>query len=399
MQQKEDLYQTLRLSKNAGADEVKKAFKKLAIENHPDKNPGDASKEDTFKKINQAYSILSDPQKREMYDRFGITEEGGGGGGGPADIGEMFQGMFGGGMPGMHGMHQMPGGFSFVFGGGGPPQGNPFDDILGQMFGGGHGGHDTHQSIEQIDVPISLAEVYNGTNKKVEFELLDMCNKCQGTGAHDPSQILKCITCKGEGRVQIQINPFMVSMSTCDSCGGTGSIIKNNKVCQHCKGKKTHYIKKTFEFNIPKGIPNDHQVRMNGKGSWNEKTKQHGIMIFKMVYDVKAPFSVNGLDVHLKLDISIEDLLCGFEKDIQLYGENIKIFSTQYFNPTNPLVIAGRGLPASKKTPGNLIINFNIIFDDNTRLPKYNDVFQKILKKKAIEVPEKIGANILLTPP
>lgn len=387
----EDLYNILKVSKGASQDEIKKSYKKLAIELHPDKNQGDAGKEEQFKKVNDAYSVLGDPKKREMYDKFGIVDGGAPGGpGGPGGMPDIFQHMFAGGGPG---------GFSFVFGGPPPPSadfdpfggGNPFDDILGQMFGGGG---NMQRNSENIDVPITLSDVYHGTNKKIEFELLDMCHKCQGSGAQDPSYVIRCLTCKGEGRIATQINPFMVSSSLCESCAGTGSTVKNNKFCQHCKGKKTQYTKKAFELAIPKGIPNGHQVSMNGKGSWNEKSKQYGNICFRLVYDVKEPFSVQGHDVHYKVDLTIEELLCGFEKNIDLYGEKIKIASAAYFNPNNPKVCQGKGLPSSKKTHGNLVINFNIKFDNNHRLSKYADVLQKIFKRKPIEITE--GDNVIV---
>lgn len=415
-------YDVLNVHKTSTPDEIKKAFKKLAIEHHPDKTAGDKQKEEQFKKINEAYSILSDPQKRETYDRFGIvdpTQRGG------QNIDEILRSMFGGGggfpgggFPGGGGFHGGmgpgmaasmgggPGGFSFVFmngdeDAGGFTGGHPFGDIFGQFFGGGGDSGDghRHQTMERVDIPVTIADIHHGTTKKAEFELLDMCSKCQGTGASDPSHIINCMICKGEGKVARQVNPFMMTMVNCDSCGGKGSTIKNNKVCTHCKGEKTQYTKKTFELNIPKGIPHNHEVRMNGKGAWNPKTKQHGSMIFRFVYDIKAPYSLHGLDVHYNLDITIDELMCGFEKDITMYNEKIKLVSKAYFNPTKPYVERCKGLtdPRHQRRAGDFIINFNVKYEDNSRLSKYTDILQKVFKRKAIEDPPSTEKSIILS--
>ena len=380
MKPEEDLYDLLKVPRSASTDEIRKAFKKMAIEHHPDKTAGDKEKEEMFKKINEAYSVLSDPQKKDMYDKFGVVD--GGGGPPPGDMNDILKGMFGGGGgPG--------GGFSFVFGGG---DGMGMDDFFGQMFGGPPPRPGASPS-ELIDIPLSLNEIYHGVNKKVEFELLDVCSKSNGCGASDPNQILKCMMCKGEGKTTVQLNPFVVTTMLCESCQGSGSTVKNGKFCPGCKGKKTQYTKKTFELNIPRGINHGHQVKMDGKGSWNERAKQYGTMVFRVLYNVQPPFSVQGLDVHYKMNITLEDLLCGFEKDIDLYGTPTKICSRGYFNPQNPAVINGRGL-VNKKNQGNLVIEWVVVFEDNVRLAKYNDVFQKVLKRKQVETKE--GSNVIV---
>lgn len=372
MSKQEDLYEVLRLSKGCSHEEIKKAYKKMAVEFHPDKTAGDKEKEELFKKVSEAYSVLSDPQKKEMYDRYGVVD--GGGGAPPPDLSDMLKNMFGGGggpMPG--------GGFSFMFGGG------PGPDIFENFFGGGGGGfHHQGNPGEVVDVSVTLSELFHGTSKKVEFELIDLCQKCQGSGAQDPSCVLKCMTCKGEGRITMQINPLMMTTVMCDSCGGNGSVVKNGRYCSSCKGRKTQFTKRGFEVAIPKGIPNGHIVRMPSKGSWNEATKQYNTITFRIVHDIKQPFAVRGHDVVYTMDITLEDLLCGFEKEIDLYGEKTKIASQGYFNPLKPHVTPGRGL-SSKKGAGNFVLEWRVVFEDSHRLAKYNDVFQKVLKRRSIE--------------
>jgi molecular chaperone DnaJ len=382
MQAKVDLYNILKVPRTATPEELKRSFKILAMEYHPDKTKGDKTKEEYFKQVTDAYSILSDPKKKEMYDKYGVVSENEMGHGGmPPGFEDIFQNIFGGGM----GMPMGGGGVSFMFGGGGGGD-SPFD-MLGNMFGGGgmRGNRGHAESIEKIDVPISLKEVYYGTTKKVEFEIVDMCQKCNGCGACDASSIIKCMTCKGEGHVARQINPFMMSMTTCESCRGNGSTIKLGKECLSCRGSKTQYTKKTFELALPKGIPNGREVKMAHKGSWNPSSKQYGHIVFRFNYSIPAHVSLDGSDVLYKLDITLSDLLCGFEKDIDIYGETYRIVSHGYFKPTKSHIIAGMGMPdgGHRKHHGNWIINFNVVYEDTSRLSRYPDVFQKMLKIKA----------------
>ena len=382
MQSKVDLYNILKVPRTATPDELKKSFKRLAMEYHPDKTKGDKTKEEYFKQVTDAFSILSDPKKREMYDKYGVVSDNEMGHGGmPPGFEDIFQNIFGGGGMPMGGM-PMGGGVSFMFGGGGGGD-SPFD-VLGSMFGGGMRGPRGHnESIEKIDVPITLKEVYYGTTKKVEFEILDMCQKCNGCGACDASSIIKCMTCKGEGHIARQINPFMATMVTCDSCGGNGSTIRLGKECLSCRGSKTQYTKKTFELALPKGIPNGREVKMAHKGSWNPKSKQYGHIVFRFNYSLPANVSLDGSDVIYKLDMTLSDLLCGFEKDIDIYGDVYRIVSHGYYNPTKPHTIVGMGMPdGQRKQHGNWIINFNVTYDDTSRLSRYPDVFQKMLKVK-----------------
>lgn len=368
MDKDKELYKILGVSEDASAEEIRKAYKQKAMTYHPDKTQGDQEKEEHFKKVTNAFSILSDPKKKEMYDRFGVTDENqvGSGGGMNGGFDDVFKGMFG--------------GMSYVFNNGGG--GMPFE-MFGNMFGGGG------EQINRIDVPITLAEVYNGTNKKIEFEIMDVCNTCKGCGATDPSHVIKCMICKGSGTIQHSLNPFMVTMLICDACSGHGTSVKNGMFCQTCKGEKTQYVKKSYEIGIPKGIPNGNEVKINNKGSWNAKAKQYGHIVFRFLYKIPPNVQLDGLDVHHRIDINVSELLCGFEREVQMYGEKQLIVSEYYFNPSKPYVITGKGLPDPRhsKRYGNYIFDFNVVYEDNSKLQKYPEVFQKILKMKAIETP------------
>lgn len=379
-----ELYKLLNIPCTASQDEVKKAFRKKAVELHPDKHNGDKTKEEEFKKINEAYTILSDPEKRKRYDQFGVVDETMTAGM-PTDINDILKGMFGMDIGGGGGN-----GFSFVFmngdeGGHGMNMNNPHEDIFGSFFGGfpgmRGGGHQRLADI--VEIPIDICEIYYGKTKKVEFEMLDLCGKCRGTGAADPSAVIKCLTCNGKGNITQQIGPIFVQTSKCHSCNGAGTTIKNNKICQGCKGQKTVYTKKVFELKVPKGIPVNHEIHMPEKGAYEERIKKNKDLVFKFRYDIKPPYTLEDLDVIYTLSLPIEDLLTGFEKNITLYNEEYLLKSEKYFNPNNSHIIDGMGLQNIKRPnkQGNLIIKFNIEFTESERLKKYNDVLRKILKK------------------
>lgn len=389
-----ELYDHLGINKNATPDEIKKAFRRKAMDCHPDKHAGDKDKEAEFKKINESYSILSDPQKRKMYDQFGIVnDQGGGGPGGPGgvDLSDILQGMFGGGIHGMHGMHGMPGmsagpgGFSFVFMNGGDDDMDIPEDIMGNMFGGG--GHRRPKPCDVITIPVDICDIYYGKVKKVEFELLDLCGKCNGTGASDPSFVIKCLTCDGKGTISHQVGPFFAQSVRCHSCAGSGSTIKNNKICQSCKGQKTVYTKKQFELKIPKGIPDNFEIRMEEKGAYEERIKKNKDILFKFKHNVHKPYELDQEgNVTYTLNIPIEDILAGFEKKITIYNEDHLIKSTHYINPNKDIIIENLGIfnPHRNKHM-DFIIKIKPEFGDCERLVKYNDVICKILKKNKDE--------------
>lgn len=399
----DDLYETLAINKDASEDQVKKAFKKLAMQYHPDKNPDNPEANEKFKKINEAYSTLSDPEKRVVYDRFGKVGGAQGFPGGGVDLNDIIKNMFGE-IPGMAGV---PGGFSFVFSSDGNQRQAMPEDIFG-MFGGmpGMPGMPQMQQVRRkplnpdiLEVPIDINDLFYGNSKKVEFEQLEKCAHCDGSGAYDAAHIIKCITCRGEGHVQQQMNPFFAQTVTCHSCAGKGTTIKNNKFCPKCNGSKTCYSKKLFELKLPKGVPNDHEVRMENKGSYDEKTKQNKDILFRFKYNIQEPYKLDhNLNVIYTLKITIEDLLAGFVKKIKVYNEEMTIKSDRYFNPHKTIIIKNQGILNMKKNKTtDLIIMIHVDFIDSERLSKYNDILQKVLKREDQSQQELIGNIIDIT--
>lgn len=376
MASSEDYYKILGVEKTATPEEIKSAYKKNAIKYHPDKN-NDPDAADIFKKVNEAYSVLSDADKRKHYDMFGSVEQPQGG----IDINDILRNVFGmSGMPGMSGMHGMsmgPGGMSFVFSAGDDGAGDIFD-----MFSGPHQRMHKH-SQDMVEVEIDINDIFYGNTKRLEFELLEQCDGCNGCGASDASHIIKCLSCKGSGYTITQMG-FFAQRSICNSCSGNGTIIKNNKFCNKCKGSKTIYNKKIFDLKIPKGIPNNYEIKMEKKGSYDEHTKKIKDIVFRFKYKITPPYVLDdNHNVIYTLNINIEDLLGGFSKTLTIYKETFLLQSERYFNPTNKVVVLkNMGLHNVKKNKtGDLLIRFNVEFIESERLSKYNDVIQKLLKK------------------
>jgi molecular chaperone DnaJ len=237
-----DLYEILEVSRDADEDDIKRAYRKLAKQYHPDRNPGDAAAEEKFKQISAAYEVLSDPNKRAAYDRFGSTDGsnpfgGFGGQGGSQGFGDLFDilnGVFGGG-----------------FGGG------------AQGFGG-RGSRARRGSDFQLEVEVTFVEAATGAKKKIEVPSYQDCEVCQGTGAKPGTKPITCPTCNGLGAVRIQ-QGFFTMQRTCPRCEGKGTIIVDP--CTHCKGEGK--IKKTeeLEIDIPAGVSTGQRLRWAGKGA------------------------------------------------------------------------------------------------------------------------------------
>jgi len=358
-------YEALDLTPDASPEEIKKAFKKKAMQYHPDKTDGDKNKEKIFKKITEAHEVLSNPQKKSNYDQFGNEA-------------------------GMEG-----------FGPGGPPN---FNDIFSQMFGGGGGGPQfpfggggrTRKGRDMIMLHVNHNDLYYMKRKRVEFELLDKCVQCSGVGTLDPDAVINCLSCGGSGTKHMQIGPMMISTSVCDSCGGRGKTVNMSKACSSCKGKKMKYHKRHFEIGIPKGVTDDFELLVPGKGSYNEDAKTNNDIVFKFVYDIKAPLRLDeNMSIHHDVEIGLEDVLCGFEKKIMIYEDEYTLRAAEWFNPSKEIVLKEKGLTCGKQNKtGDYIIHFHVNYDNCEKLKKYGDVMRKIFKKE--ETKGIGGPNVIL---
>lgn len=381
--QNEDLYQVLGVPRTATQDEIKKAFKKLALLHHPDKNKDNkADAEAKFKKVTEAYGILSDEKKRKRYDVTGSIDDSDRGGEMNMDINDILASMFGdmGGIGGMGGAFggMGQGASTFMFNGG-----NSFSSFTTSSSASSP--HQPQAVAQSICIDVSLDEVHKGATKNIELEIDERCDRCEGTGAENPSDIIKCITCQGRGSTVRRMGPFMTEM-TCPSCSGKGTMIKNNKYCPKCHGKKRVKKTKRMAIKIPKGVLNGSQQLMKEEGSYNVDTKSKNALLITFKHIVPKNMALDkGGNVHLNLRVPLENLLCGFEYEFSAYGKPIIIFSNKYFDPTKKAVIKDAGVSSTQNRgqPGNLIINFDVVYPEDPHvLQKYNDVFLRVFKKE-----------------
>jgi len=364
-----DYYNILDVPKEASMEEIKKAYKKKAMMYHPDRNP-DPEAAETFKKLSEAYTVLSDEGKRAQYDRFGSVDDIGS----APDLSDIFRNMFGG------------GGGDF----------GPFGQMFGNMFGR------QEKQTNVIHCEISLGEVFNGTVKKIDYEITNTCQTCKGCGALDPKDVIKCMTCNGQGNITQRLGPMFMTQSTCPACFGNGTSIKTNRRCGNCNGNKEASYKKSFKMEVPKGIPDNFQHKLEGKGHFNKGTNGFNDLIIVFHYTSPPSTTVDdGGNIRVTMDIKLEDLFCGFKRTISPYGQDLIVASTGYFNPTSSVVFKNKGLPLyqQKGKFGDIVVSFKVVYGDDDKAPlrKYQDVFFKIYKKEAVEIDASTNHVLLIS--
>ncbi|MBB5372143.1 molecular chaperone DnaJ [Acidocella aromatica] len=280
---KQDYYATLGVERGASADELKKAYRKLAMQYHPDRNPGDASAEAKFKEINEAYDILKDDQKRSAYDRFGhdAFENGGMGGGG------------------------MGGGFGFEGG---------LGDIFEQMFGGGRrsGGTQSGSDIK-AGVEIDLKDAFAGTKVNVRVATRMTCDACNGSGSADKSGSETCGTCAGAGRIRAQQGFFLVER-TCPTCGGSGKVVRNP--CKVCAGSGTVAREKTLSVQIPAGVEDGTRIRLTGEGEAGSRGAPPGDLYVHVSVRPHPIFQRDGANIFCRVPLLMTQAALGGEIEV-----------------------------------------------------------------------------------
>lgn len=341
MVNKRDYYEVLEISRTATFEEIKKAYKKKAIQYHPDKNPGDATAEDKFKEAAEAYEILSDEQKRAKYDRYG---------------------------------HDAPGGFGGHSGGGFSMDDifSQFGDIFGGGFGGfggfGGGGRRTNRGSDlRVKVKLSLKEISTGVEKKIKVKKYVACKHCNGNGAENGTAYTTCSTCNGNGVVTRVVNTMLGQMqtqSTCPTCNGEGKNI--TKKCPHCSGEGIVREEEIITLNIPAGVAEGMQLSLSGKGNAARHGGVNGDLLVVVEEEPHSELLRDDNDIVYNLLLSVSTAALGGSVEVPTIDGKAKVTITPGTQPGKVLRLKNKGLPSiNRYGTGDLLINISVYIPEN----------------------------------
>lgn len=344
--EKRDYYEVLGVSKSADATEIKKAYRKLALKYHPDKNPGDKEAEEKFKEAAEVYDVLSNEEKRRRYDQFGHAGVGGAG-----------QGGFGGGMS-----------MDDIF--------SQFGDIFGSFGGfsgfGGFGGGRSARRVNRgtnlrVKVKMNLQEIATGIEKKIKVKKYVACQHCNGTGAKDGKSYSTCSTCKGSGqvtRVQNTILGAMQTTSTCPTCEGEGKII--NEKCTFCNGEGVLMSEEVISINIPAGVGEGMQLSLSGKGNAARRGGVNGDLIVLIEEEEHPELVRDGNDLLYNVFIGYPEAVLGETVEIPTIEGKVKVKIEAGTQPGKILRLRGKGLPdVNGYGKGDLLAKVNVWIPKN----------------------------------
>ena len=324
MAEKRDYYEVLGLQKGCSEDELKKAYRQMAKKYHPDLNPGDKEAEEKFKEVNEAYEVLSDPQKRQRYDQFGhagVDPNFGAGGAGAGGFGGFDMGDIG--------------------------------DIFGDLFGGGFGGSRRSQNPNaprrgsdiRIQVTLTFFEACKGTSKKISVTRSDSCPDCKGTGAENGTAMKTCSVCGGTGQVRVQQRtPFGViaTQRPCDSCGGRGRVIE--KSCPTCSGRGSISNSKTVEVQIPAGIDDGQTLSLRGQGNSGANGGPAGDLLVTVAVRPDPIFTRDGFDIYCEMPVSYCQAVLGDKLTVPTIDGNVEYTLPEGTQPGTTFRLRGKGV-------------------------------------------------------
>lgn len=343
MAEKRDYYEVLGVSKNATKDELKKAYRKLAIKYHPDKNPGDKAAEEKFKEAAEAYDVLSDDAKRQRYDRYGHAGVGGASGGGFSDVNDIF---------------------------------SHFGDIFGDFFGGGSfggfGGGGRSRMVRKganlrVKVKLNLLEIVTGVEKKIKIKKKVACTACNGTGAASSNDVQTCPDCKGNGSVYRTSNTMFGMMQQevqCSRCGGDGKLITHK--CPVCSGEGIVDAEETVTVKIPAGVAEGMQLTMRGQGSAPRHGGVNGDLYVLITEEEQNDFERDGNDLIYDLEVSFPDAVLGSTVEVPTVEGKVKIKIDEGTQPGKIFRLRGKGVPdVNGYGRGDLLVHVNVFVPKN----------------------------------
>lgn len=311
--EKQDYYELLGVHNNASDTEIKKAYRKLALQYHPDKNPGDKASEEKFKEISEAYEVLSDAQKRAQYDQFGHAGLGAGG---------------------------FSGGFGF---GAGSPFGDIFSDIFGDIFGGGRQRERGKRGDDLLyNLEIKFEEAAFGMEAQIEVPYSKRCDTCGGSGAKPGTEPKVCPTCRGAGQVRFQQGYFSVSR-TCSHCGGEGRVIENP--CSACRGTGRVKDRKTISVKVPPGVETGNRLKLTGEGGQGLKGGANGDLFVAINVRPHPLFSREGNDVICEIPVSFVQAAVGCEIEVPTLDGKVSMKIPEGTQSGKVLRLRSKGVP------------------------------------------------------
>jgi len=343
---KRDYYEILGVAKGAATEEIKKAYRKVAMQYHPDRNPGDKSAEEKFKEAAEAYEVLSDADKRAQYDRFGHAGVSGNGRGG-------------------HGqnMEDIFSQFGDIFG----------EDIFGSFFGGGGGGgrrgggggqraRGVRGSNLRIKLKLTYEEIAKGVTKNIKVKKYVTCTTCSGSGAKDKGSVQTCGTCGGSGQVRKVTNTFlgqMQTVTTCPTCNGEGSTVTAK--CNSCKGEGRVYGEETVTIDIPAGVQEGMQLNISGRGNAGERGGMPGDLIILIEEEAHKELQREGLNVVYELHITFPDAVFGTQLEVPTIDGRAKIKIPPGTQSGKIFRLKGKGFPAvNSYEKGDQLVHVNV---------------------------------------
>jgi molecular chaperone DnaJ len=339
---KRDYYEILGVAKGAQADDIKKAYRKVAMQYHPDRNPGDKAAEEKFKEAAEAYEVLSDSDKRGQYDRFGHAGVRGASGnaGGPnmEDIFSQFGDVFG-------------------------------EDIFGSFFGGGQRGggsqrraRGTRGSNLRIKLKLNYEEIAKGVTKNIKVKKYVGCNTCSGSGAKDKNSVQNCGTCGGSGQVRKVTSTFlgqMQTVTTCSTCNGEGTTVTSK--CGNCKGEGRVYGEETVSIDIPAGVQEGMQLNISGKGNAGERGGMPGDLVILVEEEQHKELVREGLNVAFELHISFPEAAFGTSIEVPTIDGRAKIKIPPGTQSGKVFRLKGKGFPAvNSYEKGDQLVQVNV---------------------------------------
>lgn len=338
MAEKRDFYEVLGLQKGASDDEIKRAFRKLAVKYHPDKNKGNEEAEEKFKEINEAYQVLSNPEEKAKYDQFGHAGMDGGFGGGAGGFGGFDMGDMGG-----------------------------FGDIFESFFGGGFGGGGSQRrknaprrgSDLEYTLTITFEEAMSGVEKKFSITRTESCETCHGTGAKPGTSKKTCSKCGGAGQIRVQrqtpLGTF-ASTAACDACHGAGEII--DSPCPDCRGKGTARKSRSITVNIPAGVDTGNVLTLRGQGDHGTNGGPAGDLYVRINVKPSAVFKREGTDIYYDYKMSMTRATLGEEITVPTIDGNVKYTVPAGTQPGTRFRLKGKGVPRiNSTTRGNQFVN------------------------------------------